>query len=817
MKKQFFQLMAVILLAIIVKPCWSQVQARIKQNIDFDWRFHLGDITNAQKPEYDDMNWRLLDLPHDFSIEGNYDKNNPGGRENGFLPGGIGWYRKTINWANDWKNKLVNIEFDGIYMNSDVWINGHFLGHRPYGYLGIYYDVTQYLKRGKNVIAVRVDNDKVPSARWYTGSGIYRHVWLHVTSKTYVAHWGTYVRTTDVSSTFAKVMATAKIVGSKNSKINITSIILNQQNKEITRLSQPITLSNDTTLVTQTLHIPNPALWSPETPAIYYLKTIVKKNNIIEDNYSTKFGVRKIEFSAQFGFKLNGKITKFKGQCEHQDASCMGIAVPEDIWHSRLKQMKDMGCNAIRTTHNPFPPEFYNMCDTMGLMVLDEVFDGWNYAKAKYDFGLYYNDWWQKEVKDFIERDRNHPCVMIWSMGNEVPNYGKEPLVQKGIYDEMHNLDSTRLCTQAWALDTYIDIAGFNANGEGKGDLAKFQQDYPNMPAIGTEIPHTRQTRGVYRTLTSYFPWDKEDPFQGETSAKHKDKLFPLPDLSDKEVFTDFDMKYASGYDNQTRRISVSEQWKQTRDNNFFMGEFRWTNFDYLGESWGWPGRTNNYGIIDLAGFPKDDYYLYQSLWTTKPMVHILPHWTWPGKEGVIIPVVAYTNCEEAELFLNGKSLGRQTISKDTLQIVWQVPYQPGKLEVVSYKNGKVVAKDSYITAGPAYQIKLSPDKKILYANRRDVTQIAVDILDANGNFNPTVNDTICFEVTGPYKLLGVENGDIIDLSPNKVLWRKTFMGKALLVLQATQKAGSIKVTAKAQGLKQNTVTINIIKQNEYI
>jgi len=316
----------------------------------------------------------------------------------------------------------------------------------------------------------------------------------------------------------------------------------------------------------------------------------------------------------------------------------------------------------------------------------------------------------------------------------------------------------------------------------------------------------------VYRTRTSYFPWDKEDPFKGETSASHKDRLMPLPDLSENEVFTDFDSKYASGYDNQTRRISVREQWKQTRDFDFFMGEFRWTNFDYLGESWGWPGRTNNYGIIDLAGFPKDDYYLYQSFWTTKPMVHILPHWTWPGKEGITIPVVAYTNCEEAELFLNGRSLGRQTMSKDTLQIVWQVPYQPGKLGVVSYNNGKVAAKETCLTAGKPSQIKLSPDKRTLHANRRDVTQITVDVLDEKNNFNPTANDTVYFEVTGPYKLLGVENGDIIDLSPNKVLWRKTFMGKASLVLQATQKAGIIKVTAKAKGLKQDTITINVTK-----
>lgn len=801
-----------LLLFVAIEPCVAQKEAGIKQNIDFDWRFNLGDVPNGQTTSYDDSGWRLLDVPHDFSIEGCYDSTNPGGKQNGFLPGGIGWYRKTIDWNPNWADKIVAIEFDGIYMNSDVWINGHFLGHRPYGYLGVYYNMTPYLQHGKNVIAVRVDNNKVPSARWYTGSGIYRHVWLHITNKTHVAHWGTYVRTTDVSPASANVVAAAQIVGSKNGNVIVVSVAENQYGREVARTSNVVSLTGDTTLVTQTLKINNPSLWSPDEPKIYYLKTIIKKGNKVEDNYSTEFGIRKIEFGAAFGFKLNGKVLKFKGQGEHQDAGCMGTAVPEDVWHSRLKQMKEMGCNAIRTAHDPFPPEFYSMCDTMGLMVLDEIFDGWNHAKAKYDFGLYFNDWWKKEVKSFIERDRNYPCVMMWSMGNEVPNYAKEPLIQKGIYDEIHCLDSTRLCTQAWAMDTYIDIAGFNANGEGKGDLARFHKDHPNMAAIGTEVPHTRQTRGVYRTRTSYFPWDRADPYKGEMSADHKDKLLPLPDLSDSEVFTGFDMKYASGYDNQTRRESVRQQWKQTRDNNFFMGEFRWTNFDYLGESWGWPGRTNNYGIIDLAGFPKDDYYLYQSLWTTKPMVHLLPHWTWPGKEGVTIPVVAYTNCEEAELFLNGKSLGRQKMNRDTLQIVWQVPYQPGNIEALAYKNGKVVARDSYVTAGDAYQIKLSPDKQTLRANRRDVSQITVDILDAKGNFNPTVNDTIYFEVTGPYKLLGVENGDIIDLSSNKVLWRKTFMGKASLVLQSTQHAGAIHVTARSKGLKQADITINVVK-----
>ena len=368
-------------------------------------------------------------------------------------------------------------------------------------------------------------------------------------------------------------------------------------------------------------------------------------------------------------------------------------------------------------------------------------------------------------------------------------------------------MDPTRPTTQAYCTDLYIDIAGFNANGECKGDISDFHKKQPLKLAVGTEIPHTRQTRGVYRTIGTRKPWDKDEVLNEHDAAR----VFPLTSFTTEEVFDGIDTRYASSYDNQTRRISVREQWKQTRDNDFFIGQFVWTGFDYLGESWGWSGRTNNYGIIDLAGFEKDHYYLYQSLWSDEPMVHVLPHWTHPGKEGVEIPVVVYTNGDAAELFYNGKSLGRKDMHRDSLQIVWNVPYRPGTIKAVAYKDGRVIASCSHKTAGKAYSLKLTADRKTMKSNRKDVVFVTVDVTDKKGNFVPYANVDVDFEVKGDYKLIGVENGDVLDIAPHKVLHRKTFNGKALLILQATDNAGRLRIQAKSPGLKSSSVEINVI------
>lgn len=784
-------------------------------NIDTDWYFHLGDLEDGVETA-DYASWRLLDVPHDWSIEQAYDKNVPGHRANAHLPAGIGWYKKEIEWSDDWEDKLVFVDFDGIYMKSTVWINGRQIGYRPNGYLSLFYELTPHLKKGKNVLTVKVDNSLQPSARWYTGSGIYRHVNLVVTDKIRVEKDGTYVTTPEVERERASVDFEVEIENRlPETYARITSVIEDDRGREVARTSERAKLVNGRNTVRGRLEVASPRLWSPDAPELYTLKTIIESDGKTYDEYPTRFGIRKLEFDPAFGFRLNGANTKMKGVCLHQNTGPFGIALPDDTWRKRLAMLKEMGCNAIRTSHYPYSPTFYRMCDEMGFMVMDEPWDGWaqwtRNGKARYDYSYYFLDWWQQDLRDFIRRDRNHPCVVIWCMGNEVWRFENHMYWQKLINDTFHRMDPTRPTTQAWALGEYLDIAGFNANGEGRFDLADFHAAQPDKLAVGTEIPHTRQTRGVYRTKTSYMPWDEPDRSGQETGATDLGRLFPIADLTEEEVFTGVDLRYASGYDNQTRKISCRDQWIQTRDNYFFIGEFRWTAFDYLGESWGWPARTNNYGIIDMADFPKDAYYLYQSFWSDKPMVHLLPHWTHPGKEGVEIPVVVYTNGDEAELLLDGRSLGRKAMDPDVLQIVWLVPYKAGTLTSIAYKDGKEIARKSVSTASEPAAVKLTVDRSAVRANRRDVIYLTVDIVDDKGRPVPHADNFVEFGIEGPHKLLGVENGDILDLNGAKSRSGKAFMGKTLLVLQSTGTAGEIVVTARSEGLKSGRQVIKVL------
>lgn len=802
----------ILLLCSYLSLFHSTATAREVINIDLDWYFNPINTGGEENDNAGYLSWRKVDLPHDYSIEGNYSKEHR--RENGFLPGGdIVWYKKELQWNPSWEGKKVCIEFDGAYMNSTVWLNGHKLGYYPNGYFGFTYDLTPYLNKGKNVLSVRLDNTLLPSARWYAGIGIYRHVNLVVTDHTHIPRFGTYVRAEDISEQQAKLCIETEVCTPDVARtpVNLTSIIRNEKGEEVGRGLRKCVVSCGKSTLYDTIYVTRPQLWSPEKPTCYYMENIVEKDGKQVDSQTTRFGIRKLEFLIDEGFKLNGVPTKMKGVCLHQNMGAVGTALTEEMWHKRLVQLKEMGCNAIRTSHYPYAPEFYAMCDTLGFMVLDEPWDGWfnwyGCHKATYDYSYYFLDWWEQDLTDFIKRDRNHPSVVMWSLGNEVWGFERHMYLQYKMNKMFHDLSPDRLTTQAYCTKLYIDIAGFNANGECKEDIARFHKEQPKKLALGTEIPHTRQTRGVYKTIGARKPWDQPE----NLNADEQKRVFPLTSFTEKEVFTDsIDTRYASSYDNQTRRISNREQWKQTRDNDFFIGQFMWTGADYLGESWGWPGRTNNFGIIDLAGFEKDHYYLYQSLWSDKPMIHLLPHWTHPGKEGVEIPMVAYTNGDEAELFFNGKSLGRQHMNRDSLQIVWMVPYRPGTLKAVAYKNGKKIAETMTKTAGKAHHIKLTADRKTMKANRKDVVYLTVDIMDKAGTFVPNANVDIRFDVQGSYKLIGVENGDILDTAPHKVLERKTFYGKALLILQATDRKGILKIQAHSPGLKSAKTSITV-------
>ena len=786
----------------------SSDKTRQRESIDFDWKFQLGDIHNAELVNFDDTNWRQLNVPHDWSIEGNYDKKNPAGIAGAYLPTGIGWYRKNINIDTLEKDDNYFIEFDGVYMNSDVYLNGHHLGHRPYGYISFSYNLTPYLKKGKNIISVRVDNSKSPSGRWYTGSGIYRHVWLTKTSNVFVPQWGTKVTSTDITAESATIHLAGQIKNETGTtqKVEILSTILDAQNTVIVSANNFVSIDVDGTF-NQEFEVENPNLWSPETPSMYMLETKLFVDGALRDTYKTPFGIRSIELKGSKGFFLNGKSIKFKGLSNHHDAGPVGAAVPDDVLYKRLKMVKDMGANALRTTHNPFSPEFYTMCDTLGILVMDEAFDGWRTPKATHDYGNYFNDWWKRDLTAFVKRDRNHPSVVIWSIGNEVRGF--KPEDQKEIVGFLKNLDNTRPITQGRGYSApYIDIAGFNGHGEYKGALEKYHKQNPDKLIIGTEITHTLQTRGIYRTKTWYrtkdnpAPWEKPGQFK-----KMEPRVYKIPDLSAIEVFTGITKKYQSSYDNSIVRIGVREEWKRVENNDYYIGNFRWTGFDYLGESFGWPARTANFGIIDLAGFPKDHYYLYQSLWSENPMVHILPHWTHPGKEGIEIPVVVYTNCESAELFLNGNSLGEKNMTSEG-QIVWMVPYEKGELKAIAKNNNKQVVEIKHTSAGKATTIQLKSDKKTVTANRTDVIHIEVSVVDNNGTMHPDANNLIEFEVSGPGIIIGVENGDILDLSPHKVKYRKVFNGKCLLLIQTTDKKGVIEVKAKSKGLDNSSVKI---------
>jgi len=806
----FLKKLFIIPLLLLVVSCQSDEPSspRLRIPLDFEWSFNLGDIKGAENEDFDDSSWRTLNVPHDWSIEGSYDESNPAGIAGAFLPAGIGWYRKqiVINKLREGENYFV--EFDGVYMNSDVWINGVHLGTRPNGYISFSYNLTPHLRSGINVLAVRVDHSKVPSGRWYTGSGIYRHVWLTKTKNVYIPQWGTRVETAISDKNNAEISLEIQLdnLSGASQNVLIESILTDRKGNLISKDESELELGDNAQL-TQRFQVIDPDLWSPDHPHMYNIKTKVSSNGKLFDQYETPMGIRSIELRGGEGFFLNGEAIKFKGLCNHHDAGPVGSAVPDDVLYRRLKLLKEMGCNALRTTHNPFSPEFYTMCDTMGFMVMNEAFDGWWDAKAAFDYGNYFAEWWQRDLTDFIERDRNHPSVVIWSVGNEVHGFTDDQ--QKEIVEFVKKLDHSRPVTQGRGYRApHIDIAGFNGHGEFRGSLEKYHRDHPDKGIIGTEITHTLQTRGVYRTKTWYrtrdnpAPWESPEQFSGIEA-----RVYKIPDLSEEEVFSGINPKYQSSYDNSIVRIGIRDSWKQVEDHDYYLGNFRWTGFDYLGESFGWPARTANFGIIDLAGFPKDHYYLYQSLWSENPMVHMLPHWTHPGKEGVKIPVVVYTNCQSAELFLNSRTLGEQQMGDDN-QLVWMVPYEAGELTVLAKNGGQEICRQSYTTAGEASRIELLADRISIQNNQCDVVHVEAQVKDENGVLLPDANHLIEFEISGPAKLLGVENGDILDLAPHKVNHRKAFKGKCLLLIQSTGKPGVIEIKAISNQLKSGGVTI---------
>lgn len=791
-----------------------------KMNFNAGWVFQLGDHLKASSEMFDDSKWDAVKIPHDWSIEGAIDQSNPSGNQGGFYPCGIGYYRKTFGMDSAWKDQRVQITFDGVMANSEVWINGHLLGKRPNGYVGFTYNLTPYLKEGENVIAVRADNSAQPASRWYTGCGIYRNVWLNIKNKVSVAQHGTYVIAKNVTSKSAnlQIETTMRNTTDSSTMVQLISEIYTPKGEKIAEAMQEQSIvKNGSMSVQQKFEVKLPALWSIESPNLYTLVTKIMDGDLLLDAVETPFGIRDIRFEVETGFWLNGKNVKVKGVNNHHDGGPVGAAVPEDVLVRRLEILKAMGCNAIRTAHNPAAPEFYDLCDRMGFLVMDEVFDEWiaswpfmehvekNTGKVKYGYHHYFEAWWKKDLEAVIRRDRNHPCIFLWSVGNEIPDqcFPEGPERLKPIMETVRALDTTREITcgccfihlaNETGFASMLDVTGYNGGG-GSVFYEKDKKTYPNRKFIATEIPHSFQTRGIYKTKTVM-----RAPHQG----------IEVPDLTEEEVFPEFSKYYASSYDNASVRISARDSWRRTASLPYVAGEFRWTGFDYLGESIkGWPARFWDFGIIDLCGFPKDHYYFYQSQWTKKPMVHILPHWNWAGKEGQVIPVWTYSNADEVELFLNGESLGAKS-NKDQMNLSWDVPYAPGTLKAVAKTDGKIVAKRVMTTASKPAKIQIIADKKTVAADGVSCVHLEFNVLDKDGNFVPNADTLIKFKVSGPAKNIGVENGDALDLTSTKVNERKAFNGKCLMILQSQLEEGMVKVEASAVGLQTETIEFSV-------
>jgi beta-galactosidase len=793
----------------IVNSASAQTTPARTVSFNEGWKFFLGDALAAD-PAFNDNAWRKLDLPHDWSIELPFDSTSPSGTGGGALRGGIGWYRKTFAMPESEKGKTVAILFDGVYRNSEVWINGHYLGKRPNGYVSFQYDLTPYVNFGKetNVIAVKVDNSQQPNSRWYSGSGIYRNVWLTFTGKTHIAQWGTYITTPEVSDKKATVHLeiTVSVLRQEKRAITAFTTIYNEFGKEIARLSNPLPDVHDTAVtVIQQFYINNPALWSVQRPYLYRAVTSIIVNGNMVDQYTTPFGVRYFSFDADKGFSLNGKPVKIIGVCNHHDLGCLGTAINTRALERQLQILKGMGINGIRTSHNPPAPELLDLCDKMGFIVMDEAFDMWMREKTKYDYHVDFDNWYKKDLTDQVLRDRNHPSVFIWSVGNEIPEQWKKgddtsgAAMLRNLHNIVKGLDNRPTVTannetnsgNALLQANVTDLIGYNYSHD-KWSAEAVQKMWGRKPFIVTESVSALQTRGHYD-----MPSDSI-------------RRWPLRwDLPVENANTDLT---CSAYENCSAPWGGThiETLKSFLKNNNVSGMYIWTGFDYLGEPtpYPWPARSSYFGIVDLAGFPKDVYYLYQSVFTNGNVLHLFPHWNW--KKGQTIDMWAYyNNADEVELFINGKSQGVRKKTGDDLHVMWRVTYEPGVVKAVSRKNGKVVLTKEIRTAGAPAKIILAADRTLIKADGKDLSFITVKIVDKDGNPVPDANNLIHFTVKGQGIIAGVDNGYQADLSPFKTNNKKAFNGLALAVLQSKKKPGPIFLSAAAAGLKGTDIVIH--------
>ena len=806
-----------LILFVVLAAVTFRAEAREKINFDKGWRFILADSAQMSLAMYDDSAWRMLNVPHDWAIEGDFSASAPSGNSGGALPGGVGWYRKSFEVAAADKGKLFYIDFDGVYMNAKVWINGQLLGQRPYGYSSFRFDLTPHLKFGaRNVVAVRVDNSDQPNSRWYSGCGIYRHVWLVKTEKIHVAHWGTHV-----VAEGNKVSVSVSIDNNTTSQqtVVVRNKIISPAGVQVASASKKLSLnpSAKSIISLSQLKVSRPQIWSCETPYIYKVVTTIEQNGKVVDTYETPTGFRTFKFDAEKGFSLNGKSMKINGVCQHHDLGCLGAAVNEDALYRQLRILKEMGTNAVRCSHNPPAPELLAMCDTMGLIVMDESFDMWRRRKTKNDYARFFDQWAERDLTDLVLRDRNHPSILMWSIGNEVLeqwssadadtlsaeqanlilnaghdastlSHGTEmsvnSLLCKNLCEIIRRLDNTRPITAGCNepdpknhlfKSGALDIIGFNYHHQWVKDVPK---NFPGKPFIFSESVSALQTRGFYM-----MPSDSVYKAPIEWWLPYQDPSFQC-----------------SAYDNMHASWSSTheETWDVVKHNDFVGGQFIWTGFDYIGEPtpYGFPARSSYFGIVDLAGFPKDSYYMYQSEWTDKQVLHLFPHWNW--LEGQDIDLWCYyNNADEVELFINGRSQGVKAKKDDhEYHLMWRVKFEPGEVKAVARKTGKVVAEKTIRTSGAPAQLRMTSDR-IRFGNNPNGDNLAfitVEVIDKDGNLCPRADDQVFFEVEGG-RIVGVDNGNPISMERFKDTKRKAFNGKCLVVV-ATD-GGDVTVRAK--------------------
>ena len=789
---------AIILMIIFLTACQSTTenQVRTREKFNTDWKFINQDIEKAQSTEFDDSGWRQLNLPHDWAIEGPFTKDVFFG--GGYLPyPAVGWYRKSFEAA--WKDKIVLLEFDGVMRDARVWVNGEYVGGWAYGYSSFAFDITKSLKPNqKNVIAVRVENVDYAS-RWYPGSGIYRNVWLTVTNPIHVAHWGTYVTTPVVSESEATVRVETWIENDseQNKDLVLETTIIDASGKEIARIEDKIEANENKKIkMEQQLDIKNPQRWDIENPYLYTAVSRIKNNGEIVDGYKTPFGIRAIRFDADKGFLLNGRQVKIKGVNMHHDLGPLGAAVSYRATERQLEILREMGVNAIRTAHNPPSPEQLDLCDKMGILVMDEAFDEWR--KAKWDFKKSYSSifdgWAEKDMRALIKRDRNHPCVILWSTGNEVPELGTPDGKKsaKMLADICREMDPTRPVSSGIHLSVKIDqelmeifdVAGFNYWHDKLEDIHK---TYPDKPLLVTEASAVLSTRGEY-----HFPVER-------IYRKYQHESLQI-----------------SAYDliNTGFGALPDVEFKLQDDFEWLAGQFVWSGFDYHGEPDPyedmWPAHSSYFGIVDMCGFPKDRFYLYQSQWSEKPMVHLLPHWNWQGREGQVTPVFVYTNCASVELFVNGKSQGKKEKKKGQYRLKWNdVIYQPGSIKAVAYDaDSSILAEKEIKTADEPYKIELIADRHKIKSDGEDISFIKVRIEDKKNNFCPTADNLISFNIEGEGEIAAVGNGNPISHESYQASKRKAFNGLCLLVIRSTEKGGEIHISATSPGLEKSKIVI---------